>query len=336
MLAGHTKATGIILSLVATFSNYQGAVRTGLDRLDAHSEIFRGKRLGIITNHTAYDSDGTYIVDAFKDMSGVTIAALFSPEHGLWGAEQAGRKTDTQVHPVYRLPIHSLYGKTQKPTPDMLQGVDVLVFDIQDVGARFYTYVYTMSLSMEAAAENGKRFVVLDRPNPITGHHVRGSILEAPLASFVGLHPIPVRHGMTAGELANMFNEQGWLAGGVKADLVVIPMKGWRLAPRHVVRPDRPAFHKALTEYAQPRNRGNLSGPVPFGRNECLRSQGDGQAVQAIRCPLDRFETPGRPAQQTEPAGNALRADSIHSHEFEIQGPGVQRRPNHNHRQRPA
>jgi len=228
MLAGHTKATGIILSLVATFSNYQGAVRTGLDRLDAHSEIFRGKRLGIITNHTAYDSDGTYIVDAFKDMSGVTIAALFSPEHGLWGAEQAGRKTDTQVHPVYRLPIHSLYGKTQKPTPDMLQGVDVLVFDIQDVGARFYTYVYTMSLSMEAAAENGKRFVVLDRPNPITGHHVRGSILEAPLASFVGLHPIPVRHGMTAGELANMFNEQGWLAGGVKADLVVIPMKGWR------------------------------------------------------------------------------------------------------------
>ncbi len=228
MLAGRMKAICIILSLVATFSSCCGAVRTGLDRVDAYSKIFRGKRLGIITNHTAYDSDGTFIVDAFKNISGVTVTALFSPEHGLWGAEQAGRKTDGQVHPVYRLPIHSLYGKTRKPTPDMLLDIDVLVFDIQDIGARFYTYVYTMSLAMEAAAENGKRFVVLDRPNPITGLHVSGSILEPPLASFVGLHPIPVIHGMTAGELAKMFNEQGWLAGHVKADLVVIPMKGWR------------------------------------------------------------------------------------------------------------
>jgi uncharacterized protein YbbC (DUF1343 family) len=199
-----------------------------LDRVDAYSKIFRGKRLGIITNHTAYDSDGTFIVDAFKSMSGVTVTALFSPEHGLWGAKQAGKKTDSQVHPVYRLPIHSLYGKTRKPTPDMLLDIDVLVFDIQDIGARFYTYVYTMSLAMEAAAENGKRFVVLDRPNPITGHHVSGSILEPELASFVGLHPIPVIHGMTAGELAKMFNEQGWLAGGVKADLAVVPMTSWR------------------------------------------------------------------------------------------------------------
>lgn len=228
MLAGQRKTTVIILSLFSLFPLCHGAVKTGLDRVGAYSEVFRGQRLGVITNHTGYDSDGKFIVDAFKGMSGVTVAALFSPEHGLWGAEQAGRKTDSQVHPVYRLPIHSLYGKTRKPTPDMLRDIDVLVFDIQDIGARFYTYVYTMSLAMEAAAENGKRFVVLDRPNPITGRHVRGSILEAPLASFVGLHPIPVIHGMTAGELAKMFNEQGWLAGRVKADLVVIPMKGWR------------------------------------------------------------------------------------------------------------
>ena len=110
----------------------------------------------------------------------------------------------------------------------MLHDIDLLVFDIQDIGARFYTYVSTMSLAMEAAAENGKRFVVLDRPNPITGCHVEGNVLEPALSSFVGLYPIPVRHGMTAGELAKMFNEQGWLAGGVKADLVVIPMEGWR------------------------------------------------------------------------------------------------------------
>ncbi|MHC4581243.1 MAG: exo-beta-N-acetylmuramidase NamZ family protein [Planctomycetota bacterium] len=228
MLIGYSKVTGIILSLLVAFSNCQGVVRTGLDRLDAYSEIFRGRRLGIVTNHTAYDSNGMYIVDKFKQMPGVTIAALFSPEHGLWGTEQAGIKTDNQVHPVYRLPVHSLYGKTRKPTAEMLQDIDILAFDIQDIGARFYTYIYTMSLAMEAAAENGKRIVVLDRPNPITGRHVEGSILEAPLASFVGLYPIPVRHGMTAGELAKMFNEQGWLAGHVKADLVVIPMTGWR------------------------------------------------------------------------------------------------------------
>ncbi len=227
MLIGHSKVTGIILCLLVTFSSCQGVVRTGLDRLDAYSEIFRGKRLGIVTNHTAYDSGGVYIVDKFKSMSGVTVVALFSPEHGLWGTEQAGIKTDSQVHPVYRLPVRSLYGKTRKPTADMLRDIDILVFDIQDIGARFYTYIYTMSLAMEAAAENGKRFVVLDRPNPITGRNVEGSILDSPLASFVGLYPIPVRHGMTAGELAKMFNEQGWLAGRVKANLVVIPMTGW-------------------------------------------------------------------------------------------------------------
>lgn len=110
----------------------------------------------------------------------------------------------------------------------MLRNIDVLVFDIQDIGARFYTYIYTMSLAMEAAAQNGKTFVVLDRPNPINGTSVQGNILEPALASFVGLYPIPVRHGMTVGELAKMFNGQGWLAGRVKAELVVVPMEGWR------------------------------------------------------------------------------------------------------------
>ncbi|MHC4116169.1 MAG: exo-beta-N-acetylmuramidase NamZ family protein [Planctomycetota bacterium] len=227
MLAGQMKSTVIILSLFAFFSLCRGAVETGLDRITAYEKIFRGKRIGIITNHTAYDSEGRYIVDVFRVMPDATVAALFSPEHGLWGAEQAGRKTDSQMHPTYNLPIRSLYGKTRKPTPQMLSDIDVLVFDIQDIGARFYTYIYTMSLAMEAAAENGKRFVVLDRPNPITGYHVSGTILDPKLASFVGLFPIPVRHGMTAGELAKMFNEQGWLADGVKADLTVIPMKGW-------------------------------------------------------------------------------------------------------------
>ncbi len=222
------KSTAMILVGIALCSSCPGSVRTGLDRAGAYAELFRGKRLGIVTNHTAYDSNGKYIVDVFRAMPDTTVAALFSPEHGLWGTEQAGTKTDGQLHPIYKLPVRSLYGKTRKPTPEMLRDIDVLVFDIQDIGARFYTYVYTMSLAMEAAADNGKRFVVLDRPNPITGYHVSGTILEPELASFVGLFPIPVRHGMTAGELARMFNEQGWLANKVKADLAVIPMQGWR------------------------------------------------------------------------------------------------------------
>ena len=204
------------------------AVRTGLDNIGSYTHLFQGKRIGIVTNHTAYDSGGRYIVDVFNKMSGVTVTALFSPEHGIRGAAEAGEKLEGETDPAGRLPIYSLYGKTLKPTPEMLKDVDILVFDIQDVGARFYTYTYTMSLAMEAAAENGKRFVVLDRPNPINGLTVEGNVLEPEFASFVGLYPIPVRHGMTIGELARMFNEQGWLAGGVKADLVVAPMKGWR------------------------------------------------------------------------------------------------------------
>ncbi len=205
-----------------------GSVKTGLDRVSEYKNLFEGRRLGIVANHTAYDSRGRFIVDVFRSMAGVKITALFSPEHGLWGTARDGEKIDSQTHPVYNLPVYSLYGKTQKPTSDMLRNIDVLVFDIQDIGARFYTYIYTMSLAMEAAAENGKTFVVLDRPNPINGISVQGNILEPALASFVGLYPIPVRHGMTAGELAKMFNGQGWLAGHVKAEFVVVPMESWR------------------------------------------------------------------------------------------------------------
>jgi len=206
----------------------QITVMTGLDNISSYQHLFCGQRIGIITNHTAYNRNGKYIVDIFKDMNNVTITALFSPEHGLYGIEKDGKRIENSTEPAYKLPVYSLYGQTRKPTQQMLRYIDVLVFDIQDIGARFYTYIYTMSLAMEAAAECGKRFVVLDRPNPINGLQVEGNILEPQFASFIGLHPIATRHGMTIGELATMFNEQGWLTNGVKADLVVIPMKGWR------------------------------------------------------------------------------------------------------------
>ncbi len=204
------------------------AVRTGLDNLGTHRDLFQGKRLGIIANHTSYNSEGKYIVDTFRAMEGVRVVALFSPEHGLRGSEEAGKQITNGTDPVTGLPVHSLYGKINKPTPQMLTDVDVLVFDIQDVGARFYTYLYTMSLAMEAAAENGKRFVVLDRPNPINGVQLEGPVLEPKFATFVGLYPIPVRYGLTVGELAKMINGEGWLAKGVKADLTVVPLTGWR------------------------------------------------------------------------------------------------------------
>ncbi|UCD49403.1 MAG: DUF1343 domain-containing protein [Phycisphaerales bacterium] len=204
------------------------AVRTGLDGVDVHRGLFAGKRIGIIANHTARDVQGRHIVDVFQAMDDVTVTALFSPEHGLYGTEGAGDTVDSMTDPIYGLSVRSLYGQTRKPTAEMLRDVDVLVFDIQDIGARFYTYISTMSLAMEAAAECGKRFVVLDRPNPITGLHVEGPVLESEFSSFVGLHPIPVRHGMTVGELARMFNGRRWLADGVQAELAVVPMQGWQ------------------------------------------------------------------------------------------------------------
>jgi uncharacterized protein YbbC (DUF1343 family) len=203
-------------------------VTTGLDNIGEHKQFFAAKRIGIITNHTAYSSGGQYIVDVFRGVDNARLTALFSPEHGIDGAEEAGKTIEGRADTRYNLPLYSLYGKTNKPTPEMLSNIDVLVFDIQDVGARFYTYISTMSLAMEAAAECGKRFVVLDRPNPINGLKVEGNILEPAFASFVGMHPVPVRHGMTVGELAAMFNQRGWLKNAARADLSVVPMKGWR------------------------------------------------------------------------------------------------------------
>ncbi len=219
---------GCLFLLAWLIADCPAAVRTGLDVVGGHKELFAGRRVGIIANHTSLNKNGQHIVDVFKKMEGVRVVALFSPEHGFRGVEEAGRKIDSQIDPALGVPIYSLYGDTKKPKPQMLADVDVLVFDIQDVGVRFYTYLYTMSLAMEAAGECGKRFVVLDRPNPITGVHVEGKILEPAFASFVGLYPIPVRYGMTIGELARMIDGEGWLAKGVRADLTVVPMTGWR------------------------------------------------------------------------------------------------------------
>ncbi|MBE0537564.1 MAG: DUF1343 domain-containing protein [Phycisphaerae bacterium] len=202
------------------------AVTVGLDKVRTYASLLNGKRVGIICNHTAVDSDGRHIVEVFQALPGVKVTALFGPEHGIYGLADAGKKIGDNTDERYGIPIFSLYGKTSKPTPEMLAEVDVLIFDIQDVGSRFYTYIWTMALAMEAAAENSKLFIVMDRPNPIGGIALEGPILEKQHATFVGLYPIPVRHGMTVGELARMFNGENWLKE--KARLLVVPVGNWR------------------------------------------------------------------------------------------------------------
>ncbi len=203
-------------------------VSVGLDQVQDHTEIFSGQQIGIITNHTAYNSKGQFIADVFLEMESVQVAVLFGPEHGVRGQIERGKKIDSHGDLVSNIPVISLYGKSRKPTREMLRNINLLVFDIQDVGARFYTYIYNMALVMETAAELKIPFVVLDRPNPINGVAVEGNILDTTYSSFMGLYPIPVRHGMTVGELARMFNGEGWLKNGVKADLTVIPLKNWK------------------------------------------------------------------------------------------------------------
>lgn len=198
-------------------------VQTGLDVLAGEKFApLRGKRAGIVTNHTGLDRDGRRNVDLMVE-AGIRVTALFSPEHGIAGKEDRdgiGNTVDSKT----RIPVYSLYeGPRRRPTPEMLKDVDVLVFDIQDVGARFYTYSCTMRYALEEAAKNGKEFMVLDRPNPITGVRVEGPLLDKDLNSFVGCFDMPLRHGMTFGELAKMMN--GELKLGAK--LTVIPVRGW-------------------------------------------------------------------------------------------------------------
>ncbi len=219
----------VVLNLLCSSNKVnQSKVIVGLDNIEEYVYLFKNKSIGIITNHTAHNSQNKHILDVFLELKNVNIKVMFSPEHGIRGRIERGIAVKSGQDEKYEIPIFSLYGKTHKPTSDMLKDVDILVFDIQDVGTRFYSYIYTMSLSMEAAGEQGIPFVILDRPNPINGVTVEGNILEKEFTSFIGLYPLPVRHGMTVGELAMMINNEGWLANQVKTELIIIPMQNWR------------------------------------------------------------------------------------------------------------
>lgn len=204
-------------------------VLTGIDMLERQNfKPLQGKRIGLITNPTGVNRYLKSTIDILHDAPNVQLVALYGPEHGVRGDIYAGAKVQDQKDEKTGLPIFSLYGKTRKATKEMLRGIDALVYDIQDIGSRSFTFISTMGLAMEAAAENGIKLIVLDRPNPLGGLHIEGNVVEDDCVSFVSQFRIPYIYGLTCGELAKMLNGERMLANGVQCKLTVIKMKGWK------------------------------------------------------------------------------------------------------------
>ena len=226
----------ILISLLACIncSASHPVVKTGVEVLrDRDFEGLVGKRVGLVTNPSGVDSRLKSTIDILNEAPGVELVALYGPEHGVRGEVYAGGKVDSFTDPATGLPVYSIYGSTRKPTQEMLEGIDVMVYDIQDVGVRSYTFISTLGLVMEACAEKGIEVMVLDRPNPLGGNKIEGCYVEQPFNSFVSQYRIPYVYGLTVGELAVMINEEG-LNRGQKGDqaparcrLEVIPMEGW-------------------------------------------------------------------------------------------------------------
>lgn len=208
-------------------SSTHNKVSLGIDELErmAFSPL-KGKRVGLITNQTGVNSKGNKTRSVLFNAKNVNLVSLYTPEHGLDGNELAGKWVSSRIDPLTGLKAFSLYGKTRKPDANMLKGIDTLVFDIQDVGVRCYTYISTMGLCMEAAAENDIEFIVLDRPNPVDGINIEGPPITNDWYSFVGMFPVAFRHGLTVGEIAKMASAEGWLSR--KPKLRIIKMKGWK------------------------------------------------------------------------------------------------------------
>ncbi len=201
-------------------------IQVGAERLDQYLPLLRNKKIGLVSNHTGVIGEHHRpLVDTLLAL-GIQVKRLFSPEHGFRGTANAGAQVQSGVDKPTGLPVISLYGNNKKPQPKQIRDLDLLLFDLQDVGCRFYTYISTMHYVMEAAAEVGVEVMILDRPNP--NDYVDGPILTSPCRSFIGMHPIPVLHGLTVGELALMINGERWLAGGRQCNLSVVPIKGWR------------------------------------------------------------------------------------------------------------
>ena len=212
----------LVLLFLSVNSNAQ--IILGSSRFDIYKPLLKNKKIGLVVNQSSLVKT-THLIDTLKSLK-VNITTLFSPEHGLRGNYSAGEKIKSGIDEKTGLPIISLYGNNKKPSALQLKNVDIIIFDLQDVGARFYTYISTLHYVMEACAENNKTLIVLDKPNP-NGDMIDGPVLDTNFHSFVGMHPIPILHGMTMGEYAKMINGEGWLKRKVKCKLVVIPIKNY-------------------------------------------------------------------------------------------------------------
>jgi uncharacterized protein YbbC (DUF1343 family) len=271
-----------------------GRVQPGLDVLEAEKFApLKGKRVGLITNHTGVDSQGKTTIELLAHAPGVQLVALFSPEHGIAG--HADEKIASSKDASTGLPIFSLYGDHVRPTDEMLQGIDALVFDVQDAGVRFYTYTTTMGYCMEEAAKRGIPFYVLDRPNPINGEIVEGPMLDADKTGFVAYFPLPVRYGLTIGELAQLFNAEN----RIHCDLHVIPMKNWH----------RNYFYESTSiRWIPPSpNLRTLKGSILYPGLEILQNAG----VSVGRGTEAPFEEIGAPWINGEEVAEALNARNL-------------------------
>jgi uncharacterized protein YbbC (DUF1343 family) len=253
-------------------------VMVGLDVLE--SERFaplRGKHIGVITNHTGLDAQGRTTIDALTHAPGIQVVALFTPEHGLGGTKD--ENISSTKDPVSGLPVYSLYGETRRPTDEMLAGIDALVFDVQDAGVRFYTYTTTMAYCMEEAAKHKITFFVLDRPNPLGGEIQEGPVLDADKTSFTAYFRLPIRYGLTIGELAQLFNEENH----IQCDLYVVAMKNWR----------RNYFYKetALRWLPPSPNLRTLKGSILYPGLEILQNGGV-SVGRGTEAPFEEFGAP--------------------------------------------
>lgn len=218
----------LALSLGVAALAATAGVKPGVEVLrDNGFQQLDGKKVGLITNPTGVDNNLKSTIDILHNAPNVELVALFAPEHGVRGDVHAGDEFENTVDPATGVQVYSIYGKTKKPTPEMLKGIDALVYDIQDIGCRSFTFVSTLGMALEACAENDIELVVLDRPNPLGGNRVEGNLVEDGFYSFVSQFPIPYLYGMTPGETARYLNGEGLVAGGKKAKLTVVPMEGW-------------------------------------------------------------------------------------------------------------
>jgi uncharacterized protein YbbC (DUF1343 family) len=275
-----------------------GRVQLGIDVLESEKfAALRGKHVGLITNHTGLDSQGRLTIDLLTHAPGVTLVALFSPEHGLAGRND--ERVDSTKDAATGLPIYSLYGTTLRPTDQMLQGIDALVFDVQDAGVRFYTYTTTMAYCMEEAAKRNIAFYVLDRPNPLGGEIVEGPMLDADKTSFTAYYPLPIRYALTIGELAQFFNTENHIG----CDLHVIAMKNWH---RNYF------FESTGARWIPPSpNLRTLKGAILYPGLEILQNAGV-SVGRGTQTPFEEFGAPWIVGEDVAAALNARHLPGVH------------------------